>query len=56
MDPMKAAARSLVNAPLAAVAVCALPPVAFGMAAMLDQSMRRPSLARLVLHSLQMVF
>jgi hypothetical protein len=40
---------------LMALAIATLPAAASAAAAMLDQSMRRPSLARLVLHSLQAV-
>lgn len=40
---------------IAAYATRVLPVAAFGMARLLDQSMRRPSVAGLLLHSLRVI-
>jgi hypothetical protein len=40
---------------LMALAIATLPMAATAIAVMLDQSVRRPSVARLVMHSLQLV-
>ena len=56
IGPMKAAAQQFVNTPFIATAVCVLPAVAAGATNLLDQSMRRPSLVRVVMQSLQMVW
>ncbi|WP_156362471.1 hypothetical protein [Xylophilus sp. Leaf220] len=53
---MKAVAQQFVNTPFIATAVCVLPAVAAGATNLLDQSMRRPSLVRVVMQSLQMVW
>ena len=53
---MKAVAQHLVSTPFIASAVCVLPAVAADATNLLDQSMRRPSLVRVVMQSLQMVW
>lgn len=53
---MKAVAQQFVNTPFIASAVCVLPAVAAGATNLLDQSMRRPSLVRVVMQSLQLVW
>lgn len=53
MEAVLATAR---NSRLAVLAVGALPAAVAGAAAMLDQSMRRPSLAGMVLQSLRLAF
>ena len=53
---MKAALRSTQAADLLAVAAMALPTAALGFSSLLDQSMRRPSLAGLLMRSIQLTF
>ena len=53
---MKAALQSRQPADLLAVAAMALPAAAVGLSNLLDQSMRRPSLAGLLIQSVRMAF
>ena len=53
---MKAALQSANPADFLAVAAMVLPAAALSLSRLLDQSMRRPSLAGLLLHSARVVF
>lgn len=53
---MKAALQSTQTADLLAIAAMALPAAALGLSNLLEQSMRRPSLAGLLIRSVHLAF